>query len=376
MDLYTLTSTFIADKTVERFVSAIWTERYSAAGDVQIITSATPENIAILAEGTFLAKRGTKEVMLLDTQQIDGMKLTVTGSTILKFLNERWVWFPNPTVGATPIITDYTDATKSPAAFLADVVYKMVINPATLAGTYAAVNLTWAADKIAALTLGAVDTSVAAKRMTVSPGQLYDQIQPLAEAETVGISLYLDSADPVAGYALKFTAYLGKDRTRDGAFPLVRLSPNMDTLTDVKEIRSIANWKNVAYVFYKNVISEHYADPSAPPPTGLNRRVLVVDAVGAPTTFTPGDNYVSPAEEAAFRAQNARDALANYNYIHAVDGQTSPINDYKYGTDYGLGDIIELESITRAISKARVTEYIQSQDNTGEKAYPTISVLS
>jgi hypothetical protein len=59
-----------------------------------------------------------------------------------------------------------------------------------------------------------------------------------------------------------------------------------------------------------------------------------------------------------------------------VDGETSPISEYKYGTDYKMGDILELESFTGALSKARVTEFIRSQDSNGEKAYPTISVIS
>lgn len=376
MDFYTLSATFLPDKPVDAFASAIWTERYTEAGDVQIVTSATMENIDLLAEGTFLALMGSKEIMLLDTQSIEKNQLTVTGKTILKFLDERWIWFPNPTVGQDPIITDYTDATRSPAAFLADVVYKMVINPVAMTGTYLNANLDWVNDKIPGLVLGPVDTSAAAKRMAISPGPLYTGIQALAASELVGISLYLDSADPVTGFVLKFKTYLGEDHTIDGAYPLVRLSPNMDTLTDLKELRSIADWKNVAYVYYKNKITTHYEDPTAPVPEGMDRRILVVDAAGTPTTFTPGDSYVSPAEEAAFREQNARDALANHNYIHAVDGQTSPINEYQYGADYGLGDIIELEGITGSISKARVTEFIRSQDGTGEKQYPTISVIS
>jgi hypothetical protein len=115
----------------------------------------------------------------------------------------------------------------------------------------------------------------------------------------------------------------------------------------------------------------------------------VVDAVGEPVgrkversnswgwwgTYSPSVIIGAP-EITAFRNQNAADAFANHNYVLAIDGQTSPISDYKFGTDYGLGDIIELEGITGAISKARVTEFIRSQDQTGERSYPTISVLT
>lgn len=379
MDLYTLTDTFLAKDNVERFASAIWTERFFSAGDVQIITAATPQNIETLAEGTLLALKGTKEVMLLESQAIDKKVMTVTGSTLLKFFNERMIWYPNPMYpnfpeDVTQAIQDHA-VTAKPGQAIADVVDQMVINPVAFTGSWLPLNLDWAADKIPRLVLGAVDVSGVEKMLSFPIGPLYDGIQKVAEAESVGISLYLDSANPVTGYTLKFTTYQGKDHTKDGAYPLVRLTPSQDSLSNIKEVHSLSDYKNVAYVYYNGEVSIHYADSDLPVPEGLARRVLVVNATGDPSTFTPENGWVSPEDEAAFREQNARDALANHNYIRTVDGQTSPTNEYKYGVDYGLGDIIELESITGAISKARVTEYIRSQDKTGQREYPTISVV-
>ena len=94
---------------------------------------------------------------------------------------------------------------------------------------------------------------------------------------------------------------------------------------------------------------------------------------GGPSTYTT--YVVGPAEKAAFRAQHAKDVLANHNYIRAIDGQTSPDSEFKFGEDYGLGDVIELESFTGNVSKARVTEFIRAQDKIGEREYPTISVI-
>ena len=398
MDLYTLTDQFLSNQVIDEFVSAIWTERYFGTGDVQLVVPATSENIEKLVPGTFLALRGTKEVMLLETQNIEDGLMTVVGNTLLGFLNNRMVWFKNPEYSSesSPAkIVDYTlplpntAPTLTPGQFISHVVEKMVIAPVAYpVGTFFDVNLDWPFEDIDKLELGPIDTSGTPKRLTIPTGPLYEGIAQIAVKEGVGISLYLDSATIETGYVLKFITYQGKDHTTGSAFPLVRLSPDMDTLSDLKEIRSNANYKNVVYVYYQNKLSIHYAEPTLPKPEGFERRVLVTDAEGEPvgrkiTGGRPGmasiygwtTYVVGAAEIAAFLEQNAKDALANHNYIRAIDGQTSPAGDYKFGVDYGLGDVIELQGLTGLISKARVTEYIRSQDKSGEREYPTISVI-
>jgi len=375
MDLYTLSDTFLANEVIDEFVSAIWTERYSAAGDVQLVVPATMDNIAKLAPGTRLALRGTKEVALLETQSIEKNLLTVKGFTLVEFLNERYAWARNATSSAIDArVIDYSE-TNSPGEAIANLVSLMVINAVPFTSTWEPANLEWEDDEILFLSLGAVDTTGADERFTFPIGPLYDAIASVAKQASVGISLYLDSADPDTGYVLKFTTYRGQDRTSDqDVNELVRLTPQLDSLSEVKELHSIANYKNVAYVYYKGEAYVRYADPSAPVPVGFDRRVLLVNPEKAAVGYG-GGAYVTAPELSAFIDNEAKNALANYNYIHAIDGQTSPISDYKYGVHYGLGDMIELEGVTGAISKAQVTEYIRSHDQTGEKEYPTIAVV-
>lgn len=391
MDLYTLSPVFLAANPVDKYVSAIWTERYTKSGECQIVLPATTENVDQLAEGTFLALRGSKEVMLLQTQSIEKNLLTVVGTSLTEFLNQRLAWFKNPEYDAdadpapdpATRVADLTLDTMTPGQFISHVVDLSVINPVELTGDWADANLTtWLDEVITGLELGNIDDSGDVKRLTATVGPLYDSIQQIAEKEKIGIKLYLDSADPVDGFSLLFDTYTGLDRTSDQTDrPLIRLSPNFETISDLKEVRSIANSKNVAYVFYKGIVTQHIYDT---PLGDFCRRVLMTNAEGEPVgrKYTgrpmPGLSYgqtiISPADVAAFREQNAKDALANHNYVRSIDGQTSPINDYKYGVHYGLGDIIELEGLTHLISRARVTEYIRSHDENGAKEYPTISV--
>ena len=366
MHLYTLSSSFIPRDIVSDFVSAIWTERYSAAGDVQIVAPATADMIDLLSQGTFLGLRGVKEIMILDTQSIEDGLLTVTGQSLPKFLDERMGWFKDTDPESEALVSDYI-ATTTAGQLIANAVDKTVINPAAFGLGFASVDLDWAREKIPGLELGMVDANGTPRRLTLAKGPLYTSIQQLAEAEGVGFKLYLKSSRLSTGYVLRFATYRGKNRTSEQTVhQMVRLTPKMDSLTDVKEVGSISTYKNVIYVKYMNSISRHYAEPTLPIPEGFDRRVMLVEAE---------DIYLVPARIAEYREQTARDAIANHVYVKAVDGQTSPQSNYKFNVDYGLGDVIELEGFTGLMSKARVTEYIRSQDQFGDKEYPTLSVI-
>jgi len=391
LDLYTMNENFIPDKVVDEFSSVVWTERYSAAGEVQLVVPAFPEYIEMLQEGTYLGMAGTREVMELQTQSIDSGVLTVIGRTLLSFLDQRIHWVK--TTDSDQPIGDLTITAKL-GELIADRVTKMVITPANFSpntAPWSNLNLDWERDKIPRLELGDVDHSGTDQRWTVPVGPLYTVLAELAAKDGLGMSLYLESADAVLGYVLKFITYRGIDRTStQTVVPLIRLTPDLETMSDLKEVRSIDGYKNVVYVVYNKALSMHYEDP-ANIPEGLARRVMVTDAEGEPLgrkvtgTGYLGGNYYGgsytyitapgPLEIAAFREQNAKDALANHNYIRALDGQVSQQNEYKFGTDYGMGDIIELEGLTGTINKARITEYIRSQDNTGVREYPTLSVI-
>ena len=383
---------FISQTIVDEFVSAIWVERYSSCGELQLVTAVTEDAIEALAEGTFVGRRGTKEVMEIQTQSIENNLLTVNGKSLVNFLDQRLFWATNPD-DDTPEnrIKDYSVTDKVGQA-IADVVETMVITAVPFGGAYSDANIDWDADEIEFLELGDVDVSGDDEDITFTIGPLYQSIHQVAEKFGMGISLYLEEANIDTGYVLKFKTYAGEDRTSDSLTnDLIRLQPDLDSLSDIKELRSLQNYKNVAYVYFDGEITIHYEDP-LDIPENFNRRVLMVDAENeslgrkpGPTegwTYYPGGaagHWTLPPDPLAlaeWREAHARDALANWNYIRAIDGQTSPDNEFQYGTDYGLGDVIELQGLSGNISKARVTEFIISQDRSGERQYPTISVVT
>ncbi|MFL5660108.1 MAG: Gp37-like protein [Ktedonobacteraceae bacterium] len=366
-----MTANFFPKESINEFTSLIWTERFAAAGDVQIVVPPVPSMIKLLAPGTLLGLRGQKEVMVVDTHSIENGLLTINGSSLVKFLDQREAWFINPSYDGSDakasLSAEYTDTTTA-GQFLADVMTKSVINPVPFGSYWDTINLDWARDRIQGLSLGHVDVNGAAKQLTFTKGPLYSGIEQLGVSEVLGFKLYLESASYSAStYSLKFASYRGKNRTSEQTENLmVRFSPKLDSLSDVKEITSSADYKNTVYVYYKNEISIHYIPTLSTAPSGFDRRVILVEAP---------DIFFLPEHIAAFRQQVAEDAMRHHIYIQAVDGRVTSKIDYVFGVDYYLGDIIELEGFSGLLSKARVTEYIRSQDQYGEQEYPTLSVI-
>jgi rhodanese-related sulfurtransferase len=77
----------------------------------------------------------------------------------------------------------------------------------------------------------------------------YKALKEIATTFQIGMQITLDRADDT-GYFLGFRSYKGLDRSSlQTENPVVRFSPHMDSLTDIKELQSIAALKTLVYAF-------------------------------------------------------------------------------------------------------------------------------
>lgn len=389
MEIYTLTPSFVRDTVLGNKDSVVWTERYTSPGDIQLVVPDTTENRLLLTEGTFLATPGSDEVMLIDTLAPESKNkkktLTATGSTITGIFEERLV-HSDPKQQAQTWLR-----TLAPGAAMKDIADFAAIGASVEAAAWLAAQFPY--EDIPNVTFGAVDTSGAAVSFSLPFGSALSLLTQIAETYAVGFKLYLESADE-SGYSLKFLIYRGADRTSAQSLnPVVRFSESMGTLTDVSELRSIKGYKTAAYAWAPSLTTEFtdahpvargeaYVSGPAATETGFARRTLSIMASDIQENdfgvLDVDGHLVDPAAAAVkihdALVQRAKDGLANNNYVHVVDGTIVP-QAFTYGSDFWLGDIVELEAADGDIGKARITEYIRSQDSTGEKAYPTISVI-
>jgi hypothetical protein len=391
MELTVLTEEFLPEHVIDNFTSLIWTERYTSAGDVQLVLLPTKFHIDILKPGTFLSIPDSKEIMIVDTALIEGGLLKVKGPSLIDILNHRFIWEPDDDDGFTwkPTSTsdnvlpkDYTRKDFAPGRFITHVVnrFAIVVQPFPRYNNVHALNVE--TEQIPNLLISVYDDSGVDEELTARLGPIYDAIKPIAEMYKVGMSLYLDYVNTGGSYGLRFKTYKGKNRTSNQTEnTLMRLAPSFDEISDIKELVSNTEEINNVYVFSYNQFTQLRFDDSgsisarhlggiSSRPTGpsLGRRTLIVHPALTPELYNKNAN---PTPFLSNR-QLARYFLTRP--VHIVDGQINSLANYKFGVDYGLGDLIELESYMGATSKARITEYIRSHDSSGEKAYPTVVV--
>jgi Siphovirus ReqiPepy6 Gp37-like protein len=367
MEAFTLTKSFLADTPIDVFDSLIWTERYYGDSDIQFTLPAIPQIVDKLIPGTFVGIRDSKEVMILETQNIKDNTLNVTGISLLKWLNNRFIRYT----------AAHEDKQFNIEGLPAGQVMWKIVDDMCVTGGPVGVS-----DPsnflIPGLKLKAYDTSGSPITVAVSYGPVYNALLSIGTTYQIGMSLTLESADS-SSYSLAFLSYKGIDRTSDQTDrPIVRFSPHMDSLTNIEELQSIANYATRAMVWVPPNPDELATVPGTAsvsnpetPATGFDMRAVMVFADDITTDMVGG----SLQGMTDTLNQRAKEALEDHNYIRHVDGEIVPASQFQYGRDYFLGDVVEVQGYGNIVQKARITEYIRSQDSAGEKAYPTVTMI-
>ena len=67
--------------------------------------------------------------------------------------------------------------------------------------------------------------------------------------------------------------------------------------------------------------------------------------------------------------------LAENIFIESFEGQAETTMSFKYGEDFFMGDIVQLENEYGRVLRARVTEVVRSKDVSGVETYPTFTTV-
>lgn len=97
MEAYVLDKSFQLTGVVDMFMSFIWTERYAALGDFELVLPLESPALEFLTKGSYVFINESDRTMLVDTIEIEtdvdsGNTVIVKGPSIEDFLDRRVVW--------------------------------------------------------------------------------------------------------------------------------------------------------------------------------------------------------------------------------------------------------------------------------------------
>lgn len=394
---------------IEEYESCIWTERFVDPGDFTLVVPQTGPNVELLVGGTVLENEESDRPMFIEGLELKDGTLICTGRTLEAFFNQRSL-APIDNADDTAYSPEYFD---SPGNILAEIVDDMQAGsdfggyldfPITIA-----TNHSWDPQPQA----DGDDVWVKVNKRE----KVHDLLVRLARQ--YNIDMRVKRIFELGYMRLGFTTRNTVDRTstNDEGNSTVRFSPDDDNLIDVHEVYS-AEWDIVVSVVH---IPRHF---SADGQLGAFQDSIMYGRVDGEDTFLDSfDDLNLPAfqtrivendgesltldwlksqlfmyydvleiptwESLTFSEQQdilfgemKRLAITEYKKakgkrIHAIDGEvTSSV--FRYGIEYKLGDKVEIASGLRAnipysIDEKIVTEFIRSLDESGYRAYPTLT---
>ncbi|SRR6266540_931841 len=358
MELYTLDSLLRRERVIDRFDSLIWTERWQSLGDFELVIESTNEYRKYLQPGTWLSLSESYRCMRVETIEDavddEGRKiLTVKGPSIEVLMEERTARQALESLTAQDQWSITGTAISTAREFFSDVCQF---------GSTTALDIIPYLTTTPIFPASSIPEPTGSVTITIDIVSVYEAVKYVCENYDFGFRL---CRNPDSNQ-LKFDVYTGSDRTTgQSVLNPVIFSPDFDNLKNTTEFASTAGVKNIAYVFSPvgyEVVPAPNVDPAV---EGFDRRVISVRA----------DDIVDviPANATAKMIQRGLEELAKYRDIRAFDGEVGQDVQYKYDTDYYLGDFIEMRASDGTGIYMRVTEQIFVADDQGSRAYPTFT---
>ncbi len=332
MNIYILNYLYMQVGLIDGYKSLIWTKRYNALGDCEICIPASTTNRAMLKLGNYIMRTDDDmvcriEYIELDTDEENGDFLIVKGYDCKKILNQRIIYYQ---VNFSGTVEDY--------------IRKLIDG-----------NIINAYDRsIEKFQLGTRQGYTETIEDQVQLENLGDKVQELCQTYGYGSKVTLD----IDQGTFTFDLYKGSERS-------VVFSSEFDNLISSKYVMDKTNYHNSAIIGGEGEGSSRKRQQYGVY-EGLKRYEMYVDA-----KETSSNGGVIPYYSELMESR-AKEELAKYDIVTTFEGEIEPNYSYKYNVDYYLGDIVTIKNKYDIEINARITEVIESWDDTGYSIIPTL----
>jgi len=343
MDLWLANEDYRPKFLIEEFESLIWRDVYSGHGDFELVLK---ENYLLtggnLKNFQFLRFSESPRVMMIETVDIPrqeedndgtgvGNRIIVKGRSVEAFLQ-----FRTNTNGVSSPESDLRYVGEQIPNMAVSVMNRYIINPDN------------PENKIPGLELGYIiqDRPIVSRRLPRD--SIYNVVKKVLDDAEYGWQIY-----SMGDGKLGFSVYRGTDHTNRYDMFYREFSEETETMTNMSQLQSIANWKNHARVEgARTVVDVYQGSPDTiGPHSGFNRRTLVVSAgdVGTDEAIPVGDDI----PELTRRGEEALREEAN-KYISATDGEVPYLKWSEMS--YSLGDLVRVKDFYGEKAKMRIVE--------------------
>lgn len=358
MELFKLDSSYNPGPTValsqQDGDTLVWSERYREAGDFMIVREDDITIMDLLPLGTLISHTDTYEVMMVETHEVEKdnkskkIKTTIKGRTLETFAEQR------PTLG-----TEYA---------LYNSLNESIVE--TLTGTPASVAVTLLSGRLVPGVASSADAvpnlavtssmRVADTSMTriIERGDIYTRVLELLNISDAGIKVERPHG---AQTTMNIVIHDGLDKTSTVTFYAAA-----EDLDNGKYLWSLKNYRNYAQVDAHDYFRRYRHRDLGADATGLNRRILYVEASDIEGDFTPGTS----SDAISARGQSALD---EHKMVSLTQAKISESAKPKFKIDYAIGDLVTVFGEFAAAERMRVTEHILTMDKLGIRGYPSLS---
>lgn len=351
MDLTVLDSNLNAIKIVDDINSFIWTDRYYEAGDFELYTAMDPKVLEYFKRDYYLQSKDSDRTMIIEDVIIksdteEGNTIQVKGRSLESILDRRIVW------GEKTISGNLQNGIKT-------LLNECIISPSI-------------ADRKIDNFIFEASTDPTITELTVEAqytgDNLYDIVSKLCKERKIGFKVILNDNKQFV-----FSLYYGLDRSYEQTVnPYVIFSPKFENLVNSNYMESSSSYKNITLVggeLQDDNKTRRYVTVGSG--SGLTRRELFTDARDVQSEVD--GKTLSTTEYNAQLQQRGKEKLAENEEVISFEGEAETTVMFKFREDFFIGDIVQVANEYGHESRARVIEFVISEDTDGYSTYPTFS---
>lgn len=344
--------------------SKLWIERYRDAGEFRFVGNVDSDLKTLLPIGSFISHVDTLEVMIVEDHEINEVKdkpseIIVTGRSFETILEQRIVGsekeFPTTEAGVDHVLE---------AADPSHQVKTLIDTHIQLA------DLVNENNEIRYVTVvNQVLTEGATAERVVQKGSLYLRVLELLAIDGLGIKVIRPGLSSPLGPSSDETViaiHEGVNRTSTVIF-----SSDTGELSNAQYLWSNKKAKNAALVTGKWV--EVFVTTGD---THYDRRTMYIDASDIDELFEEPPAGVDLDLVVEYMSRRAVDILAAQNNIALTKAEISKnMNNARFRVDFNVGDIVTVHGNYSENAPMQISEYVEIEDEEGEKAYPTLTMI-